>query len=358
MNTPILARDARIDERQITEGSKLTESPSRLEASQIKLLSVALAAIIFALGALLMSGMAEAAGAGCVGVQVSPGDGLTRTAATSPAGTTFCINDGTYYVSSNIPVQDGDTFTGVYSDGTRPEVKGVGAEHVFYTAGADNATIRGLAVSGAVGGDYCEPTCGRGIGGGGNNLLIEDVRAYENANQGAGGLGSGAIVRNSQFDHNGSASFSDLAGPRSSAGLKTVASIKVYNSTFTNNYWNGFWCDVECNATEVHDSVLSRNGKAGLAYEISSGPAIFEGNTIRGNGQLDSANRHVGLLIVESSNVNAYGNTFGENVEQGVVFAKGDRHPLDKVSFHDNTMNGDLKKGCDLSGVSCYENRR
>jgi len=300
--------------------------------------------------------MAEAARAGCVGVQVSPSEGLTQTAAARSAGTTFCINDGTYYASSNIPVQDDDTFTGLYSDGARPEGKGVGAEHIFYTASADNVTIRGLAVSGAVGGNYCEPNCGRGIGGGGNNLLIENVRAYKNANQGAGALGSGAIVRNSQFDHNGSASFSDLAGPRSSAGLKTVASIKVYNSKFTDNYWNGFWCDVECNATEVHDSVLSSNGKAGLAYEISSGPAIFEGNVISANGHLASANRHVGLLIVESSNVEAYGNTFGENVEQGALFAQGDRHPLANVSFHDNAMNGDLTKGCDLSGVSCYKN--
>lgn len=185
------------------------------------------------------------------------------------------------------------------------------------------------------------------------------MRAYDNANQGAGGLGARAVVRDSVFVDNGSASFSDFAGPRSSAGLKTVASIRVYNSKFIDNYWNGFWCDVECNATEVHDSVLSRNGKAGLAYEISSGPAVFEGNTIRANGHLDSANRHVGLLIVEASNVEAYGNTFGENVDYGAVFAKGDRHPLDNISFHDNFMNGDrINSGCDLPEAGCYAHHR
>ena len=323
-----------------------------------KFVAVALAMAISMLAVTSLTGGVGKAGAAdaCVGKHAYPGENLAAVAGKAAAGATFCIHDGTYSVPSNIPVQDGDTFTGLYSDGSRPEVRGTGATHVFHTAGADNATIEGLAISGAVGGNYCEPNCGRGIGGGGANLLIEDVRAYNNANQGAGGMGTGAVVRDSVFDQNGSASFSDLAGPRSSAGLKTVASIKVYNSKFVDNYWNGFWCDVECNATEVHDSVLSRNGKAGLAYEISSGPAVFEGNTIRANGHLDSANRHVGLLIVESSNVKAYGNTFGENVEHGALFAKGDRHVLENVSFYDNTMNGDPRKGCDLSGVSCSGN--
>lgn len=293
----------------------------------------------------------------CSGVSLRPGSDLSEAARANPPGTTFCIQDGNHRVPVNIPVEDGDTFWGLYTDGSRPQLKGVGADHILETQGADNATIRGLAVSGATGGDYCEPDCGRGIGGGGKNLLLEDVRAYNNANQGAGGLGEGAVIRDSRFDHNGTASFSDFAGPRSAAGLKTVSSIEVYDSEFTQNYWNGFWCDEECGATEVHDSVLSGNGKAGLDYEISSGPAVFEGNTIQENGFLASANRHVGLLIVESSNVEAYNNTLGGNAEYGALFAEGNRHPLENVTFRENETNGDILKGCSLSGVTCEKNR-
>jgi hypothetical protein len=341
MNVPILACVAHLS-----------------KPSHARLFSVAAVGVMLALGALLASSIARAAVAGCEGVQVYPLDELTRTATAHPAGTTFCINDGNYSVASNVVVQDGDIFTGVYSDGSRPQIKGTGAEHIFYTEGADGSTIRNVAIKGAVGGDYCEPNCGRGIGGGGSNTLIENVRAYANANQGAGSLGPGAVVRDSRFDHNGNASFSDPVGPRSSAGLKTTSSIKVYNSEFTDNYWNGFWCDVECQATEVHDSVLSRNGKAGLHYEISSGPAVFEGNTIQGNGTLAEANRHTGLIISSSANVDAYGNIFGKNVEYGVEIIDDSRPPImSNVSVHGNIMNGDLLAGCSRLGVSCYENR-
>jgi hypothetical protein len=340
--------------QQLSRASKLSALAFAMVAIGV------LASLLLALAAgsaAAKKGGSTAAPSTCVGKDVFPGQDITAVAKAAPAGTTFCIHDGSYSVSSNIVVQSGDTFTGLYSDVSRPQIKGTDVEYVFYTGGTNNATIRGLAVSGAIGGDYCEPSCGRGIGGGGSNLLIEDVRAYNNANQGAGALGSGTIVRDSRFDHNGSASFAEADGYRSSAGLKTVASIRVYNSEFVDNYWNGFWCDVECNATEVHDSVLSRNGKAGLHYEISSGPAVFEGNTIKDNGYLPTANRRAGLLIVSSANVEAYGNTFGGSAGYGIEVVEDDRPPaLQNVSVHHNTMNGDPLSGCDRSGVTCNAN--
>jgi hypothetical protein len=224
--------------------------------------------------------------------------------------------------------------------------------------GADGATIRGLDLSGAVHDNACEPNCGRAIGGGGKNLLVENVRAHHNENQGIGGAGDGLIVRNSTFDHNGNADSARDDGSVSAAGIKSVNSMFIYNSRFTDNYWAGVWCDIECGAFEVHDSVLTGNGKVGIDDEISSGPAIFEGNTIKNNGTLSTANKHTGLLVVDSTNVNAYGNTFGGNVEYGVEVAKTGRSPgIGKVKVHHNTKRGDRLKGCVISGVSCKRNK-
>lgn len=315
--------------------------------------------------ALLLVALAAANTAGaqtkastCAGKNVYPGQNLASIAASAPAGTTFCIKDGEYSVTSNIVVQDGDAFVGVYSDSTRPTVSTTTAQHIFHTVGADSATIRGLAITGAVHNDACEPNCGRAIGGGGQNLLVQDVKAYENENAGIGGTGEGLVVRDSVFARNGNADSARDGGLVSAAGVKSVNSMSIYNSRFIDNYWAGAWCDIQCGRFEVHDSVFIGNGKVGIDDEISSGPAIFEGNTIKNNGTLPSANRHTGLLIVSSRNVEAYNNTFEGNVQYGVQIVEDIRDPVvGNVSVHDNTMNGDPLEGCSISGVSCSRNK-
>jgi Right handed beta helix region len=312
-----------------------------------------------AMAVALLAGVAWAEGAStmCSGVQLYPGDDLSLVAAAHAPGTTYCINDGNYSVASNIVVQDGDTFSGVYLDTTHPAVSTTTAEHIFHTQEADNVTITGLSISGAVHDNACEPDCGRAIGGGGQNLLVENVRAHHNENQGIGGTDDGLVVLNSTFDHNGDADSAMDGGLVSAAGIKSVNSMFIYNSRFTDNYWAGVWCDIECGAFEVHDSYFSGNGKTGIADEISSGPALFEGNTIQNNGMLPTANRHTGLLIVDSRNVKAYNNTFGGNAQYGVQAAQTGRAPgIGNVSIYANTMNGDALTGCSISGVNCETN--
>jgi hypothetical protein len=117
------------------------------------------------------------------------------------------------------------------------------------------------------------------------------------------------------------------------------------------------WCDGDCNALTVKDSTITGNGKAGIHDEVSSGPAVISGNTIKGNGILGPADRHAGLLIMSSKNVNAYNNTFGSNVGYGVEIDEDRRRPrMRNVKVHDNTMNGDSLRGCKVRGVSCYGN--
>jgi hypothetical protein len=231
------------------------------------------------------------------------------------------------------------------------------AHHIFNVYGASGALIKGLKVSGAVGGNYCEPSCGRGIGGSGRNLTVVNVWATNNENQGIGGTGPGLLVKNSLIDHNGSPSFGDDGGPVSAAGIKAVNSFSVINSTVRDNYWKGLWCDIDCNTFKVRDSIITGNGKAGIHYEISTGPAIVEGNLIQDNGDHPKAGTPAGPLVAGSSNLDAYNNTFGSNREHGIFVSHHFREARRKIYLHNNRMHGDPLQGCKLSGVSCQNNR-
>jgi hypothetical protein len=210
-----------------------------------------------------------------------------------------------------------------------------------------------------VGGNHCEPACGKGIRGG-RHLTVDNVRLTRNANNGIGGAGIGLVVKNSIIDHNGSRSFTRLdGGPSQSAGIKNASgSLTVLNSHIYDNYWVGLWCDGDCNALTVKNSTITGNGKAGIHDEISAGPAVISGNTIRHNGTLSAADRHAGLLIMSSKNVDVYDNTFGAHARYAVEIGEDGRPPrLSNIEVHHNTMNGDRKRGCGLSGVRCYENK-
>jgi hypothetical protein len=299
---------------------------------------------------------AEAAYA-CSGKQVYPTQNLTNVAGSSSGGTTFCIHDGTYNISTPIQVQNNDKFIGLYNDSSRPQITTTKAKQLFAAGDSNGATIKGLKISGAVGGDACKPGCGQGIRGG-DNLTVYDVWATNNMNQGIGGPGPGLRVENSLIDNNGSYAFTSNIYVNTSAGIKTTNSVTVLNSRITNNYWNGLWCDEQCGALSVKNSVLSGNGKAGIHYEVSTGPAVVAGNTIKGNGGLARANAHDGLLVVSSAHVDAYNNTFGNNVGAGFKVLEDSRSPnVTDVSIRDNTMNADGMIGCGLSGVSCSGNR-
>jgi hypothetical protein len=295
----------------------------------------------------------------CSGKHVYPSQNLTSIAANSKPRTTFCIHDGTYKVSKPIVVQDYDKFIGLYNDSSRPSLVTTQAHYVFdANHGTDWATIKGLKISGAVGGNHCEPACGKGIRGG-RHLTVDDVWITNNVNNGIGGAGIGLVVKNSIINHNGSRSFTRLdRGPSQSAGIKSATgSLTVLNSRIEDNYWVGVWCDGDCNALTVKNSIITGNGKAGIHDEISSGPAVISGNTIRGNGALAAADRHAGLLIMSSKNVDAYNNTFGSNVGPGVEIDEDSRSPeMSSIKVHHNTMNGDNLRGCKLRGVSCYGN--
>lgn len=324
--------------------------------------AVAFTVVAVAVASLLVALAAEsAAGATgtCMGKQIHPGDDLAAIATQCGPGSTFYVNEGEYSVDQPISVESNDVWAGIYSDTTRPQVRGGDAPQVFDAGFSNGATIRGLAISGAEGTSACRPACGRGVSGG-SDLLLEDVRLYYNANQGAGGQLGGLVIRDSEIDHNGGAEFYKDPAYSTAAGVKSVNSFTVYDSYVHDNAWNGVWCDLDCGRFEVHDSRILDNGRHGVFFEVSSGPAVVEGNRFARNGRVASSIDRwgAGLAVASSRNLNAYGNTFaGNNLDYGFRALENSRVPdLGNISFHDNTMNGDALKGCATSRVTCRNN--
>jgi hypothetical protein len=296
-------------------------------------------------------------------VAVRQGANLSSVAQAHAPGTTFCIEDATYTVSEAIKLDSGDRWIGFYSDGSRPIIQTTTAHHIMSAHGSAGAYVEGLRLTGAVGNDECEPSCGRGIGGGAN-LHLKNIRADHNANQGVGGTNAGLLIEDSVIDHNGSPSFGPDGGPVSAAGVKAVNSYTVINSEIRNNYWDGLWCDIECDELDVSGSTISRNGKAGIHHEISGHTgreSNIENNRIQQNGIEGRSVYMGGLLIVGGENVTVSGNTFGSNIAKVGVLVKMDRRIDDAddskdIVIENNTLNGDALTGCAISGVSCTRN--
>jgi len=128
------------------------------------------------------------------------------------------------------------------------------------------------------------------------------------------------------------------------------------------NWWNGVWCDIECNAFTVKDSTITDNGKVGIVNEQTTGLTLISGNAIKGNGRNEAVSAlsrtRAGLLIINSANADIYGNTFGRNYHRYGIYVHEGKLPPDVsgISIHGNTMNGDRINGCGLSGVNCNLN--
>ena len=235
---------------------------------------------------------APAASAGTCDTTLTPGEDLTRAAANCAGSTVFTIKDGSYKLSGPIDVNSGDTFKGVYFDGTRPIINANGAHSAFSVVRTNGVTISGLNITGAKGGDYCEPGCGSGIKGRGTNLHVANVRIHHNPNQGIGNPGDGFLLENSEIDHNGSYSFTIMdrnngKEPSSAAGIKTLNSGTFRNNNIHDNYWIGIWCDEVGGPTVATGNRIYNNGKAGIQLETCVGGAV-KNNSVIHNGHLNA----------------------------------------------------------------------
>jgi hypothetical protein len=291
---------------------------------------------------------------------LTPGENLARVAAHCPPSTTFTIKDGTYKLSRAVIANSRDTFKGVYSDGTRPKIDANGALMAFNVGDTKGVTISGLSISGTKGGDGCKPACGGAIKKDGRNLHVINVRLHHNPNQGIGNPGPGFLLKNSEIDHNGSASFTK-GGTSSTAGVKLTKGPATFrNNQVHHNYWHGIWCDEYAGSIVVSGNVVHHNGMSGIRYEICRGPSSkITNNRVFANGHLkkDIASRG-GIVLVSAQEVEVADNIVKGNRGYGIHAKSGDRQTTSRVMIHHNSLRKDALKGCKLAGVVCRANGR
>jgi parallel beta-helix repeat protein len=290
---------------------------------------------------------------------LTPGENIARVAARCPPSTTFIIKDGTYKLSRAVVANSGDTFKGLYSDKSRPQIDANGAAIAFNVGGTNRVTISGLSISGTKGGKGCKPACGGGIKKDGRNLHVLNVRLHHNPNQGIGNPGPGFVLKNSEIDHNGSAPFTS-GSATSSAGVKITQGPATFkNNRIHHNYWHGIWCDGFAVSIVIRGNVVHHNGKSGIRYEICKGPGSkITKNHVFGNGYLKEhiSRGRGGIVLAGARGVEVANNTVKGNRGHGIRAKTSDRQKTAKVRIHHNTLRKDTLQGCQLPGVVCWAN--
>jgi Right handed beta helix region len=230
----------------------------------------------------------------------------------------------------------------------------------FNVGDTKRVTISGLSISGTKGGDGCEPACGGAIKKDGRNLHVINVRLHHNPNQGIGNPGPGFLLKNSEFDPNGSASFTN-GGTSSAAGVKLTKGPATFrNNEVHHNYWYGIWCDEYAGSIEISDNVVHHNGKSGIRYEICRGPGSkITKNRVVANGYLkkDKGSR-AGIMLVGAQGVGMANNILRGNRGHGIRAKTSDRQRTSGVRINHNSLRNDTLKGCKLAGVVCRANHK
>ena len=99
--------------------------------------------LVLAVSVAIGLGVSDASAAKTCNPVLTPGENLARVAARCPPSTTFTIKDGTYKLSRAVIANSEDTFKGIYSDGSRPQIRAYGAAIAFNVGGTNRVTISG-----------------------------------------------------------------------------------------------------------------------------------------------------------------------------------------------------------------------
>src|SRR5829696_1375117 len=315
--------------------------------------------LVLAVSMVIGLGVSVASAATRCNPVLTPGEDLAQVAAHCPPSTTFTIKAGTYKLSSAVNANSGDTFKGVYSDGSRPKIDANGALMAFNVGDTKGVTISGLSISGTGGGEWCEPECGGAIKKDGWDLHVINVRLHHNPNHAISNPGPGFLLENSEIDHNGSASFTK-GGTSSAAGVKITRGPATFrNNEVHHNYWHGIWCDGFAESIVISGNVVHHNGKSGIRYETCRAPASkITNNRVFANGYLKKNIREGrgGIVLVGAQGVEVAHNIVRRNRGHGIQAKSGDRQRTSRVSIHHNSLRNDTLRGCKLAGVVCRAN--
>lgn len=320
-------------------------------------------------------------------LRVAAGADLATVAAAHPAGTTFCLGEGTFVLTAKVVSQPGDAFIGAGREETFIRPSGVGSPVDGFvppswgSAGAAAITYRALDIGGftqATTSTTCNNACGTAIWNKGDPLtggvILRNVRCHDNGTSCVGhGLGS-VVARNIECDGNGFHPDSLLGDFRSSACMKlSEGSLTLRNSHIHDNAYDAIWCD-HCGQTAfiVTGNIIENNGRSGVHWEASGhfeagDHAIIGNNVIKGNGVNcgpSGSETAAGVIVEDGQNILIEGNDFGGNsaCESGGFRAvrmwdTPERDPANaNIVIRDNRLHGDSIFRCSSTGVTCEGN--
>jgi len=302
-------------------------------------------------------GPREAAPVECDGRQVTVTSDIQQVIDHNKKGSTFCLEEGTYEVSSSIRPPEGTQLIGAGMEKTH--LVGTGAGIIIDAKNTAGVLIAHMDISDARGNRGCRPSCGSGLRGGSDNI-VRFVRVHHNANHGIGGSGDALLIENSEIFANGSSEFLGCCA----GGVKSGNSFTIRNSYVHDNIGSGIWCDVDCPRFVVEDNVVINNSKNGVRFEhggdasdsvVAASSALIVRNKIQGN----NTSRHTpgaGIEVNSASNAEIAFNVLGRTTDGTGILVRGSRYPIINNLIHNNNMHEDRVNGCHLSGVTCTGN--
>jgi hypothetical protein len=320
----------------------------------------------------------------CTGLTVAPGPGLKAAMDGAPAGTTFCLQPGTYTVAATINTQDGDKVLGAGRDATFIDGAGLPPSSgiIFRLTGQN--TFADFDISGAptppVGGTPCvnqqgvtdATWCGQAFRDYGASHTFTNIDCHDNGGNCIGGAASLTI---SGLDcwNNGNA-YSSTSSFKYAACIKQAAAYNLGNNNVTitgssihDNIWDGLWCDFcKYGDWDIHGNTISNNGGEGIQWEMSGGWTAYDSahvydNVFHGNNYASGQSFRGGVHVSTANDIVIENNTFGQNTGSavGIIYTASRNPPQPDsrgVIVQTNTLNGDVLTGCGLAGVVCSGN--
>jgi hypothetical protein len=330
-------------------------------------------------------------------VNIPCGQDIDATINADPRGTAsrFVLGaDCTFVASATIVPSDGDevacavapTFVQrgpAYDPTTRCTVAGsASVENVFRPMGqgGTTATVRfeGIKITG---GNFTGSNgTGAAISEGSMTNLSSHYGIEVRDNEAAGILSAKGTFERVELTNN---TLDSNALGFIGSGMKARNEVEVRNSYIHDTQGNGLWCDNYCedsptathpNGFWVHHNLVVNNGRAGIRFErvgdvSTAGEALIEYNEVHGNSPNE---KRGGISVRDAQNATIYNNRFGEMSISGVTYpanarnvaiiasdsGRSDRPNLYNIDIVNNTLNGEIIKGCELPDtvVACSGN--
>jgi parallel beta-helix repeat protein len=326
-------------------------------------LAIGLASIILPLSTFAVPAHAATS---CTGVTISPGASIQNAVNSKPSGTTFCLQTGTYRLSSGVLAKSYDRFIG--QPGTVLDGQGVASQGLWGnggTTGQRSVTVQGILFKGftfeAVHAGYNWTITNNELSYSeigvrvGTGTVLQDNYIHDNTQFGiAGGPANDILIKDNEIAHNNTSNSCGGTCKGSAGGTKIVGSTAgTYRVTWTGNWVHdnlgaGIAQDGNTHNTTIDNNLVENNRGPGIHYELSW-DAVISNNTVRNNNSLNlnkSCYYRAQIDINTSQGLDIYGNTVSTGTGQnGICLASQNRglsspYPtsLANVTVHNNTI--------------------